>query len=181
MSWMDSLAKGSGDIINGVNRKASELGLNSQLADLRKDRVEALAALGAAVLNSEGEDEAFTSKYAANIRAVRDVDAQIASLQSQLGNLKKERTGITSAAEMEPQCTCPTCGNPVTLDMRFCQMCGDNLASLKERYKVCPSCGFYYPAGSNFCERCGHATVQLAVAQQPPSASAEAQSSGQSS
>ena len=61
-----------------------------------------------------------------------------------------------SALAAEPctaMSTCPSCGTPVTSDLRFCVACGSALGSR------CPSCGAATQPGSRFCGQCG---MQLA-------------------
>jgi class 3 adenylate cyclase len=45
--------------------------------------------------------------------------------------------------------TCPTCGDPVTPELRFCVGCGTALAV------GCPSCGAATQPGMRFCGQCG--------------------------
>ncbi|MET0773130.1 MAG: adenylate/guanylate cyclase domain-containing protein, partial [Candidatus Limnocylindrales bacterium] len=45
--------------------------------------------------------------------------------------------------------TCPTCGDPVTPDLRFCVGCGTALVA------SCPACGAGVQPGMRFCGQCG--------------------------
>ena len=46
---------------------------------------------------------------------------------------------------------CPSCGNPVAADAKFCSSCGAKLAVPA----VCPGCGNPVEAGAKFCSNCG--------------------------
>ena len=54
---------------------------------------------------------------------------------------------------------CPSCGQEVALDQRFCIACGASLASL-----VCPTCGTAPPPGARYCGQCGAGLAGLASA-----------------
>lgn len=49
--------------------------------------------------------------------------------------------------------TCPSCGSPVTAELRFCVACGTSLGAR------CPACDSPTQPGSRFCGQCGTALV----------------------
>ena len=44
---------------------------------------------------------------------------------------------------------CPTCGNEIPSNSKFCNNCGAKLN------KVCPSCGSENESDANYCFKCG--------------------------
>lgn len=60
--------------------------------------------------------------------------------------------------------SCPKCGTLVPAGSRFCQSCGNDMNSAKEKPEQsnvkCPKCGSDIPEGSKFCPNCGEHVQQ---------------------
>ena len=143
-----------------AGKQGRKLKLQGELSQLGNRKNEALVTLARAVLVKEGSSADFRARYAAEVQAIADIEGQEASIKKQIEDLSREDEPL---APLVQEHACPVCGNPVTLDARFCPACGDNLAALKAQFKVCPSCNVYYPADARFCEKCGAAVVELEV------------------
>lgn len=154
MGFLDDMNVLIGGGMNAAARKTQSLRLQAELSKIYTAKEQALTSLGRVVYAGEGPD----TKYSEQIRAIADLDAQIAALQQQYTSLQGYANGMVQGP------TCTRCGNPVSLDAPYCSRCGDNLAIIKSQYRKCPSCGLFCAADSMFCERCGGRTVELGVA-----------------
>ena len=78
---------------------------------------------------------------------VSETGSVISQLES-LGDFPGKATddaAVLSTTEIE----CPTCGQPVKPDSRFCSSCGASLLN------SCPACGHSVDASYKFCTACG--------------------------
>ncbi len=60
------------------------------------------------------------------------------------------------AATMNPQKTCPGCGEKIDEKVRFCPNCGRDTAQKEEKGIKCSGCGAELAKGTKFCPECGH-------------------------
>lgn len=54
---------------------------------------------------------------------------------------------------------CPTCGNELPVNAKFCLECGSKIEQLAENEMICPACGQKTPKGK-FCMECGQPLVK---------------------
>ena len=62
---------------------------------------------------------------------------------------------------------CPSCGDEVSADLRFCLSCGTSLTE-----ESCPSCGAVRVPGARFCGQCGSRLDELVASLEVPHADA---------
>lgn len=165
MGYFDDVKSVFSKGLSITDRKSQELRLQSELNEIRENLVSAYAMLGEAVCSHPslvakiqqacpGEYEHITSL----LRDEQDIQARIDELQRQAV------AASTSIPGGQQKLSCPMCGMSVTLDISYCPNCGDNLAELKQGYRLCPGCGTYHTADSVFCMFCGSKTVEIPVA-----------------
>lgn len=80
---------------------------------------------------------------------------------SQMGGLLKDFASPTEAQNPEPsaKATCPTCGNTLPANAKFCLECGTKIQHLADNEMICPACGKKTAKGK-FCMECGASLVR---------------------
>ena len=160
--------------MDAADKRSQLIKIQSELNQIAKSKELALAELGRAVLEQEGSDKLFVSKFAAQVKAVGDLEEREDLLRKRIEDLQTGKTLVSGFAMQTANaavegCACPSCGAMVTLDAMYCPSCGDNLATLKENYRICPRCNVYYHSDYAFCETCGSKTEALPLPQSPMS------------
>ena len=64
------------------------------------------------------------------------------------GSMQSESTPVPKKIK------CPTCGNELPENAKFCLECGTKIVLLGENEMICPACGKKTPKGK-FCMECG--------------------------
>ena len=65
----------------------------------------------------------------------------------------------TPAASASDMIKCPSCGNQLPSNAKFCLECGSKIVSLNDSEMICPACGQKTPKGK-FCMECGEMLVK---------------------
>lgn len=181
MSIFDSnILDNANDFLNkGANKVSSAFDSASnkvKLAEQKRKRTEACAALGAAVFEGSKEDAAFRAKYEEKIAAVEQINGVIAEIEAQIAAAEEARAAAAAAKKK----VCESCGAPLAADAKFCGNCGTKVpepapvpepepevvpdsepaaaTSAAEEATVqlvCPACGKEVPAHADFCPLCG--------------------------
>ncbi len=106
-------------------------------------------------------DNPNAPEYSDSFMEIREKSAKAESLRQQL-------------ASLDDKSTCPSCGQPIAKDARFCDKCGAKIESAPQPEsadpqdpapqpetqqpasgKVCCNCGAPMAEGDIFCEKCG--------------------------
>lgn len=168
MSYFDDMKVMLGRGMKAADRKTQELRLQAELSRVGSSLEAAYAALGKVVyshpqlaLQVQNECPGEYGGVTSLLKDEQSVMLRIQDLQRQAA-----ASSIASAPRQPRQFSCPKCGMHVTLDLSYCPNCGDNLADLKQGYRMCPNCEAYYTADSMFCMECGSKTVEIPVATQ---------------
>ena len=67
---------------------------------------------------------------------------------------KEALRGSAGSSKKGQSQKCPSCGEPVTLDMERCPKCGVRIKSMFRR--KCPKCGTLNELDNKKCSSCGH-------------------------
>ena len=90
--------------------------------------------------------------------------AAMGSIAPQIGDMMKGfNFGAVNSNVQEPmtlpaKIKCPTCGNELPENAKFCMECGTKIEVLSDNEMICPACGKKTPKGK-FCMECGHPLV----------------------
>jgi hypothetical protein len=166
MGLFDDVTVILGRSMDSADRRNHESKLNAELNKKLSEKENLLAQLGRSVLQKEGNKKEFIAEYASLIKAIGDLELYCKNLQQQIKELQREDVLVGDASlgianAVSNGCCCTVCGTAVSLESMFCPMCGDDLSTLKSRYRRCTSCGSYSPASASFCEKCGSPTAPL--------------------
>lgn len=176
MGYFDEVKGLVGRGMNVADRKSQELRLQGELNRIRSSLTAAYAALGKVVyahptLSSQVQDDC-PGEYGGIASLLREEQ----EVRSRMEDLRRQAVSMAAPASTPRramQFPCPSCGMAVTLDQSFCPNCADNLATLKQQYRMCPNCHTYHSSDSMFCMECGSRTVEIPVAQSRQSFVAE--------
>lgn len=136
-------------VVEETENKVVEETENKVVEELKEKLKEYYADFGREVYRENKKNPAFRSKYADMLTKMEDVLSELNEIDAK----ELEAKGLKR---------CPQCECEVTLESRFCNMCGFNFASnaVHEESKpqqpaVCPHCGSPLEEDSVFCSRCG--------------------------
>lgn len=133
-----------------AGRGTKAISLKAQIADLGRTRSNFMAQLG--------ESLYADTRYLAELRSPREslyssiegIDAQLASLQSELDMLEAQAKITASDAVLSARC--PSCGRGLANGDEYCPGCGVHLSDVVPH---CVSCGAVVGADHAFCMACG--------------------------
>ena len=174
MSYFDDVKVFLGKGMDAADRKTQELRLQADLNRINANLESAYAALGKVVYSHPTLAAQVQEDCPGECNGISSLLKEEQDVRTEMDNLRRQATSTADSTSKQAQYPCPKCGSLVTLDLKYCQNCGDNLAELKAQYRMCPTCGTYYATDSSFCMQCGARTVELPVAPAlQPSASNE--------
>ncbi|HIY79652.1 MAG TPA: zinc ribbon domain-containing protein [Candidatus Olsenella excrementavium] len=157
MSIKDDITVMFGNGLNLAGKQTEKLRLQAELAETESAVEAAYAELGRMIVQGRGSDDVFLSTYGVQVGAVRGLEQRALEIQQRIAALD----GARVTGHSVPMGACPACGSKVPVTAVRCPTCGDNLASLKARYRRCPSCNEYYDDDAQFCIACGARTEPL--------------------
>ena len=163
--FLDKVKQGIAKSVMTASVKSKELldvaKLRNQISALEKVRREAVEELGRTVytlyLNDNLDENIIRSKG----YSITQIDEQIQTLEDDIVRVQTEARRSLNEKDASGKCAC---GAPVTVDMKFCGVCGQKVEidgkqpgdAAADRF--CSQCGERLEPDAKFCSSCGERT-----------------------
>lgn len=136
--------------INRINAK-----INGEVQKISKIKT----SLGEHIWTCFEKGDSFDETTTELCSKIAECKANIQSFQEEIQAIKEAQSSPQETARL-----CPSCGNAVGPELKFCTVCGtqlpdpddsSNLASSTPKTLTCRNCGSELKTGQNFCIVCG--------------------------
>lgn len=163
MGFLDNVTSAMNRGTATAERTMNTARLKGELKNLRAQRHELAAQLGASLYDAVKDDEAFRVGRERLFDEIAEIDRQRAAVEAEIAALEEQAVSAQAASIVY---TCPKCGSKVAATHSFCSGCGlpiEQVTSMANQQNeeaiasgiVCATCGAPMADGDLFCMSCG--------------------------